>query len=103
METLKKNFLFVVGLVIIGGIGLYWLVSGGGDSGNGDENGLVEQPSQYAAVRAEILATVAILQAVQLDISVLDDPAFRSLSEVPHLWENEPFKVGNRNPFLPIP
>ena len=102
MEALKKNLFFVIGLLLIGGFGLFWLFSKGGEDVSESADGIVENPSQYAAVRAEILSTIEMLQAVQLDISILDDPAFRSLSEVPRLWEGKPFNVGNRrNPFVP--
>ncbi|GEM_PF-6263157 len=100
MEALKKNIIFVMILVLIIGVGLYWMTSRGGDSLDGEE-GIVDQPSQYADVRAEILGTVAKLQGVRLDITVLDDPAFRSLTEVPRPWEGASFGVGRRNPFQP--
>lgn len=102
METIKKNLFFVVGLLALGVLGLYWLMSSGENEALEGAEGSIEQQSQYAAVRADILNTVATLQAIQLDISVLDEPAFRSLSETPRLWENQPFNVGRRNPFEPI-
>lgn len=86
----------------MGVLGLYWLMSSGDNEALEGIEGITEEPSQYAVVRAEILNTVATLQAIQLDISVLDEPAFRSLSETPRLWENQPFNVGRRNPFEPI-
>ena len=102
MEMLKKNLFFIGGLLLIGGLGLYWLMAGGNDEPSADADGIIKKPSQYAAVRAEILHTVAMLKAVKLDVTILDEPAFRSLSEVPRLWEQEPFKVGERrNPFVP--
>ena len=103
METLKKNLFFVVGLLLLGGLGLYWLMAGGGGEELAGADGIIDEPSKYAAVRAEILSTVAMLQAVRLDVSVLDDPAFQSLLETPRLWEGQPFTVGRRNPFTPTP
>lgn len=99
IESAKKNLIFIIALVVIAGGGIVWLAwQGGGDEvlEAGDDR---EHPSQYAAVRAEILSTIATLQAVRLDISVLDDQAFRSLSEVPRPVK-EP-TVRRRNPFVP--
>ncbi|TSC73403.1 MAG: hypothetical protein G01um101470_94 [Parcubacteria group bacterium Gr01-1014_70] len=100
IEAIKKNLIFVGGLVAILGLGVFWLfIRDTGEIVEG-EAGIIEQPSQYAQVRAEILGTIATLQAVRLDVSVLDDPAFQSLTEAPRP-EDVPFAVGKRNPFLP--
>ena len=98
MESIKKNIVFTVGLVALGGFGLFWFLRDTGE--NIPEEGIVEQPSQFAASRAEILGTIATLRAVQLDISVLDDPAFRALTEAPQPPDTL-FTVSKRNPFLP--
>ncbi len=101
---LKKNLFFIGGLLLIGGFGIYWVLTSGSEDVRDGGSGVAEQPSKYAVTRAEILQTVAMLQAVKLDITILDEPAFRSLSEVPRLWEQESFKVGERrNPFTPTP
>lgn len=99
LESIKKNGVFVVGILLIGGIAVYWF-AGRGNEEELPAEGLIDQPSQFAAVRAEILGTIATLQAVRLDISVLDDPAFRSLTEAPQPPDT-PFTVGKRNPFEP--
>lgn len=98
MESIKKNMVFVVGLAVLGGLGLIWFSRDMDESVPGD--GIIEQPSEFAAVRAEILGTITTLRAVQFDISVLDDPAFQALAEAPKPPER-PFTVSKRNPFLP--
>ena len=98
-EIIKKNFVFVGGIVLLGLFGVYWFFG----RGTGEElpdTGIIKQPSQFAAARAEILGTIATLQAVRLDISVLDDPAFQSLTEAP-LPPVRTFTVRKRNPFEP--
>lgn len=101
MEALKKNLVFIIGLGVIISIGVYWFFVRESPEDIAEGVDVIEQPSQYADVRAEILGTIAILQGVRLDISVLDDPAFRSLREAPRPPEGEPFSVGRRNPFIP--
>lgn len=100
IEALKKNSIFLVGLIALIGFGAYWFLGRDTAEDTGDSMGIIEQPSQFAAVRAEILGTIATLQAVQLDITVLDEPAFRALLESPKLPEG-PFEFKKRNPFLP--
>jgi len=74
MESIKKNIVFTVGLVVLGGFGLFWFLRDTGE--NIPEEGIIEQPSQFAASRAEILGTIATLRAVQLDISFWTTPRF---------------------------
>lgn len=100
MEALKKNMVFFVGLAILLVVGVYWLFTQSGDEEQRDA-GIIEKPSQYAVVRAEILGAIATLQAIRLDISVLDDPAFQSLQALPRPLEGQPFPLKKRNPFLP--
>jgi hypothetical protein len=101
MEMLRKNLVFIIALVVIVGAGIYWVAYHNTGDSSVDGDAIVERPSQYADVRAEILSIIATLQAVHLDISVLDDPAFRSLTETPRLGINDPLEVGRRNPFAP--
>lgn len=99
MEAIKNNLFFVLGLTLLGGIAIFWFFM----RDTGEDlliEGIIEQPSQFAAVRAEILGTIATLQEVRLDISVLDEPAFRALTEAPQP-PDVPFTVGKRNPFIP--
>lgn len=100
IESLKKNLIFVIALVVIVGGGIVWFVWQGGGDEVLEAGGGIEHQSQYALVRAEILSAIATLQAVRLDVSVLDDQAFRSLSEVPRPVTKEP-AVRRRNPFVP--
>jgi hypothetical protein len=100
IETLKNNIIFVVAIIIIIGIGVFWLFFRL-DGDQQDGTGIINQPSQFAEVRAEILRTIATLQAVRLDVSVLDDPAFQALTEAPQPLEGVPFSGGRRNPFAP--
>lgn len=101
MESIKKNAVFIVGLLVIGGLGLFWFFRGTGEE-NASPEGSIEQPSKYAAARAEILGSIATLQAMKLDVSILDDPAFQALTEAPQPQET-PFtaSTSKRNPFLP--
>lgn len=99
MESIKNNLFFTVGLTLLGGIAAVWFFM----RDTGEElsaEGIIEQPSQFAAARAEILGTIATLQEVRLDISVLDERAFRALTEAPQP-PDVPFTVGKRNPFIP--
>mgnify|MGYP001608651935 FL=1 len=99
METIKNNSFFVLGLVLLIGVGIFWFFMRSAPEDAGTE-GIIEQLSQFAAVRAEILGTIATLQEIQLDISVLDEPAFRALAEAPQP-PDVPVPIGKRNPFEP--
>lgn len=102
MESIKKNAVFIVGLFVIGGLGLFWFLRGAGEENISPEGVIEQQPSKFAAIRAEILGSIATLQAIKLDISILDDPAFQALTEAPQPPE-APFtaSTSKRNPFLP--
>ena len=99
MEAIKNNLFFVLGLTLLGGIGVFWFFM----RGTGEEisaDGIIEQPSKFAAARAEMLGTIATLKEIHLDISVLDEPAFQALTEVPQP-PVVPFTARKRNPFIP--
>ena len=72
MEMIKKNAVFVIGILVIGGLGLFWFLRGTGEEDILPEGitGTTEQSNKYAAVRAEILGSIATLQAIKLDISI---------------------------------
>lgn len=99
METIKKNAVFVIGLLVVGGLGLFWFLRGDGEEGASPE-GVAEQSSKYAAVRAEILGSIATLQAIKLDVSILDEKSFQVLTEAPQpAGTSSP--ISKRNPFVP--
>ncbi len=100
IESIKKNIVFVVGLLVIGGLGLFWFLRDTGQEDTSSLPGVAEQSSKYAAVRAEILGSIATLQAIHLDITVLDAPEFQALTEAPQPPE-VPFVPKKRNPFVP--
>ena len=100
IEALKKNLIFVIALVVIAGTGIVWFLTQSGGEEALDTAGVINQPSQYAEVRAQILSTIATLEAVQLDVSVLDDPSFRALMETPRPTIQPP-TIKHRNPFIP--
>ena len=100
VEHIKQNLFFIIGIILIGGVSVYWFLGRGVEENVEDDTGVIKQPSQFAAVRAEILGTIAILKQIRLDITVLDEPAFKSLTEAPEP-PDKPTVVGKRNPFVP--
>ena len=99
-ESLKKNAVFVVGLLVVGGLGLFWFLRDTGEEIISPGGAVEEQSSKYAAVRAEILGAIEILKAMKLDVTILDEPAFQALTEAPQPTDT-PFIINKRNPFVP--
>ena len=109
---MKKNIVFIVIVVAVGVLAYLWYSSLSApsdsqqpvpvvqtpDSGTGPSNSGSE-PANYADVRSEILNNISTLKSIRLDISILDDPAFKALQQPTHI-EPPPLQLGRANPFL---
>lgn len=106
MSGIKKNIVFIVMILIVLVVGLVWYSSYNepsvavDDESPADAIRDVERDSEYEAVRIQILANIATIEAIRLDTTILQDPAFLVL-ERPERQAAGPLNPGRPNPFLP--
>jgi hypothetical protein len=94
----KNMFIFLIVLVAIAGGYIYFFR--GGDVfqiKTGGEHAAAT--SEARAAQQQLISLLRDLRAIKLDLSVFEDPRFRSLTDFTPVIEPEP--VGRENPFAP--
>ncbi len=101
MGDLQKNIIFIVIIVaIVAAAGAWYFYFAPPSTDEGEIVGGAPSPeNEFARVRDQILANIAILEAIRLDTTILQDPAFLRLKKLERV--EVPVEAGRPNPFLP--
>jgi hypothetical protein len=99
----KRAILIVAAIAIVGGLGAYLL----GGSADGDPEsvrttnaGAARYATTTESLVAEITATIYQIDRLQLDPSIFNSPAFRTLQDRTQTIPQE--VPGRQNPFAPL-
>ena len=103
MSSSRKNIIFIVVLVAVAALALGGYVYLSGSASNQPlvtPDASSGQPQNLAGVRQDVLANIEAIKSIQLDTTILTDPAFLRLQKVVRPPVEDP-GVGRPNPFLP--
>ncbi|MDP3772393.1 MAG: hypothetical protein Q8Q94_03400 [bacterium] len=92
----RQNLILIAGVIILG-VGFYFWFQGSPFAGPAGSTSTSREPNQFEAY----LQTVRPLATINFDISIFQDPSFRSL-RVPTIPPLPDTPAGRPNPFLPI-
>ena len=96
MDVIKKNMVFVLGiLLVVGGLVVYLNFF----AGNSGEALVAASSDSDSPVTKELLVTLSSLNTIKLDTTIFTNPLFESLVNFGVELPDE--NVGRPNPFLP--
>lgn len=91
----KKNIIIIVAVIVIAALAFYYMSS----SPSATDTGL--QSNSANAVGASEIALLNQVEALRIDTTFFNDPAYKSL--VDYSVAITPEAVGRPNPFAPVP
>ncbi len=100
MEFFSKNLKVILAVVIVIGIGFVAYSFLTKDQAEDSSNGLSSETNVQSEVGKKIFATLALINTLKLDRTILGSPVFASLRDL--TTEIAPEPVGRDNPFLPV-
>lgn len=102
MSFLKryKNLLLFLGIIVLAAAGYFFFIGGGDNGGSQLSAQSADGTAGGNAQQSELVSLLLGLQSIQLDSSLFEDPAFRSLQDFSTELSSQP--VGRSNPFAPL-
>lgn len=96
MKNIKQNILFLVLILVVGGIVFVWY-SRTADQGS---EGISRLAGSASASRIQFLTLLRTLRSINFDTSFFQDPIYQSLIDS-GVDVRAPLERGRTNPFLP--
>ncbi len=98
MSSLFKKLLIALIITFVLGITYYFTI--GNSSNTSSTNEYAVSGSEVSLRSQKILSDIMTIDHYKLDVSIFDDPRFRSLTDIGVTIQDVP--TGRNNPFAPV-